>query len=177
MPVALSGGSTIIAGEVNRRNVMEKVKHILVVSRMSQYCKEAVGIGISLARKYGSKISVLHLVSNPVNMEALNAPLPYPNGRHKTYASIQEEAKEELDRILKEEIHSGLPIKIIIRDGRPIDEIVEVVKEEGIDLMVLLAHEEGRLEHLLFGRDNDAVIRRMPCSILLVKKEPEPVAW
>ena len=156
---------------------MEQIKHILVVSRMSQYCREAVGIGISLARKYGSKISVLHLVSNPVSMEALNAPLPFPDGRHKTYASIQEEAREELDRILKKEISSGLPIQILIKEGRPIDEIMQVVKDEGIDLIVLLAHEEGRLEHLLFGRDNDAVLRRMPCSILMVKKEPEPVAW
>jgi len=156
---------------------MEKIKHILVVSRLSQYCWEAVGIGISLAKQYGSQISVLHLVSNPVSMEALNAPLPFPDGRHKSYASIQEEAREELDKILKEEIGAGLPINILIREGRPIDEIVQVVKEEGIDLMVLLAHEEGRLEHLLFGRDNDAIIRRMPCSILLVKREPESIVW
>jgi len=156
---------------------MEQIKHILVVSRLSQYCREAVGIGISLARKYGSRISVLHLVSNPVSMEALNAPLPFPNGKHKSYASIQEEAREELDRILKKEISTGLPIQILVKEGRPIDEIVQTVKDEGIDLIVLLAHEEGRLEHLLFGRDNDAVIRRMPCSILMVKKEPEPVVW
>jgi len=156
---------------------MEQVKHILVVSRLSEYCRDAVGVGISLAKKYGSKITVLHLVTNPVTMEALNAPLPYPNGRHKSYASIQEEAREELDRILKREISSGLPIQILVKEGRPIDEIVQIVNDEGIDLMVLLAHEEGRLEHLLFGRDNDAILRRMPCSILLVKREPEPVNW
>ena len=156
---------------------MKKIKHILVVSRMSQYCQEAVGIGLSLAKQYGAQISVLHLVSNPVSMEALNAPLPYPDGRHKSYASVQEEAKEELDKLLKKEINAGLPINILIREGRPIDEIMQVVKDEGIDLMVLLAHEEGRLEHLLFGRDNEAIIRRMPCSIFLVKREPDPVVW
>lgn len=156
---------------------MEQIKHVLVVSRMSQYCREAVHVGISLAKKYGSKITVLHMVTNPVTMEALNAPLPFPDSRHKTYASIQDEAREELDRILKQEISAGLPLKILVKEGRPIDEIMQVVKDEGIDLMVLLAHEEGRIEHLLFGRDNDAVIRRMPCSILLVKREPEAVNW
>jgi nucleotide-binding universal stress UspA family protein len=160
-----------------RSKAMEKIEHILVVSRMSQYCREAVQIGISLAKKYGSDLQVLHLISNPVNMEALNAPVPFPDGSHKTYASIQEETKEELDKILRKEISSGLPIKIIIKDGKPVDEIVKVVKEDKIDLMVLLAHEEGRLEHLLFGQDNDDIIRRMPCTILLVKKEPEPVIW
>lgn len=156
---------------------MEQIKHILVVSRLSQYCRDAVGIGISLAKKYGSQITVLHLVSNPVTMEALNAPLPFPDSRHKTYASVQDEAREELDQILKKEMNAGLPLRVLVKDGRPIDEIVQVVNDEKIDLMVLLAHEEGRLEHLLFGRDNDAVIRRMPCSILLVKREPGRVDW
>ncbi|GFO59975.1 hypothetical protein GMST_23000 [Geomonas silvestris] len=156
---------------------MEQIKHILVVSRLSQYCRDAVGIGISLAKKYGSQITVLHLVSNPVTMEALNAPLPFPDSRHKTYASVQDEAREELDQLLKREMNAGLPLKVLVKDGRPIDEIVKVVNDEKIDLMVLLAHEEGRLEHLLFGRDNDAVIRRMPCSILLVKREPGRVDW
>jgi nucleotide-binding universal stress UspA family protein len=156
---------------------MEKFERILVVSRMSQYCQEAVQSGISLAKKYGAELHVLHLITNPVDMEALNAPLPYPNGKHKTYLSIQEQAKEELDEILKKEISGGFPINITIKEGNPVDEIAKLVKAEAIDLMVLLAHEEGRLEHLLFGRDNDAIIRKMPCTILLVKKEPESVKW
>ncbi len=28
------------------------------------------------------------------------------------------------------------------------------------------------MEHFLFGRSNEEIVRRMPCSILLVKKEP-----
>jgi nucleotide-binding universal stress UspA family protein len=160
-----------------KEEAMETIDRILVVSRMSQYCREAVQIGISLARKYGSELHVLHLISNPVDMEALNAPLPYPDSRHKTYLSIQEQAKEELDKTLKKEINSGFPIKISIKDGDPVSEIVKLVQEERIDLMVLLAHEEGRLEHMLFGHDNEAIIRKLPCTILLVKKEPEPVKW
>jgi nucleotide-binding universal stress UspA family protein len=39
----------------------------------------------------------------------------------------------------------------------------------------MLAHEEGHLEHFLFGRSNEEIIRKMPCSVLLVKKEPEPL--
>jgi universal stress protein A len=46
-----------------------------------------------------------------------------------------------------------------------------------IDLVIMLAHEEGRLDHFLFGRSNEEIIRKIPCSFLLVKKEPEPVAF
>jgi nucleotide-binding universal stress UspA family protein len=156
---------------------MEKVERILVISRMSEYCREAVQVGISLAKKYGAEIEVLHLISNPVSLEALNAPLPFPDSRHKSYASIQEQSKEELDKILRKEMQSGLPIKVMIKDGKPVDEVVKVVEQDKIDLIVLLAHQEGRLEHMLFDQDNAAILRMLPCNILLVKKEPEPVVW
>jgi nucleotide-binding universal stress UspA family protein len=156
---------------------MEEIKRILVVSRMSQYCKEAVQIGISMAKKYTADLTVLHLISNPVDQEALNAPLPYPDERHKSYLSLQEETKAELDKLLRREMECGLPIKLLIKDGDPADEIAAVVKEEKIDLMVMLAHQETRLEHILFGRESDEIIRRMPCDILLVKREPDPVKW
>jgi nucleotide-binding universal stress UspA family protein len=53
---------------------------------------------------------------------------------------------------------------------------LKVIDEEKIDLLLLPAHQETRLESLLFGRENWELIRKMPCSILLVKQEPEPVA-
>ena len=46
-----------------------------------------------------------------------------------------------------------------------------MVKQHKIDLLIMLAHEEGHLEHFLFGRSNEELIRRMPCSIMLIKKK------
>lgn len=160
---------------------MENFKRVLVVNRLSEYCRDAVEVGVSLAKKYGADIQVLHLTSDQsgtVSMAgaALNAPSAIPDDT-KTYASAQERARDELDKIIGKEISAGVPIKLIIREGKPVDEILQVVKDEKIDLMVLLSHEEGRLEHILFGRENDAILRRMPCSILLLKREPEPVDW
>ncbi len=160
---------------------MENYKRVLVVNRMSEYCRDAVQAGISIARKYGSELMVLHIATNPegtMSMAggALNAPSAIPD-EVKNYASIQERAKDELEQMIGQEIRAGLPIKVIIKEGKPVDEIVQTVKDERIDLMVLLSHEEGRLEHMLFGRDNDAILRRMPCSILLIKREPESVEW
>jgi len=65
----------------------------------------------------------------------------------------------------------------LTKKGEPAEEILKVVKEENIDLIIMLAHKEGHLEHFLFGRSNDEIFRKMPCSILLLKKEPESVAF
>ena len=65
------------------------------------------------------------------------------------------------------------PIKAVIKEGNPPEEILKMVKEENIDLLIMLAHEEGHIEHFLFGRDNEELLRKMPCPILLVKKEAQ----
>ncbi len=158
---------------------MEQIKRILVVSRSTRYCRFAVDCGITLARQFGAELSVMHLLSNPVDKEEVNAPdlfMSYniPNTSIQDYLNIREEERKKIDQIISEEARGGIPIKTMIKDGKPADEVEKVVREKEIDLLVMLAHEEGRLEHLLFRGDNDAIIRRIPCSIMLVKKEPGP---
>jgi nucleotide-binding universal stress UspA family protein len=144
--------------------------NILVISRMIPYSLEAIKVGVSLARKFDGKLLVLHLVSNPVDMMAVNAPGLFPEEQYKNYMNSHQEAQEQLDKLIKQEIRGGFPIKELISDRDPVEEIMKVVKEEKIDLILMTSHEEGRLEHALFGGENDAILRKMPCSIMLVKK-------
>jgi nucleotide-binding universal stress UspA family protein len=149
---------------------MENFRNILVISRMIPYSREAIKVGVSLARKYNAKLLVLHLVSNPADLLALNAPGLFPDEQYKNYINSHQEAKEQLDKVIKQEVRDGFPIRELISDRNPVEEVVRVVKKEKIDLILLSAHEEGRLEHALFGGENDALLRKMPCSIMLVKK-------
>lgn len=151
---------------------MPEIQRILVVSRMTQYCREAVEMGISLARKYGGELFVIHVVHNPFGYEGWNLPMV---SLEKDYQRLLAETKADLDRLVQNARATGLQVTVIIREGEPTDEVVAAVKANNIDLAIMLAHEEGRLEHFLFGRSNDELVRRMPCSIMLVKKEPEPI--
>ena len=151
---------------------MGEINKILVVSRMTKYCREAVHCGISMARKYEAELFVIHVVHNPFGLEGWNLP-----PLEEDYSAQLKRCKENIDEAINAERAQGVGICEIIREGEPTEVILQVVKEENIDLIIMLAHEEGRLEHALFGGEQDAIIRRLPCSILLVKKEPEPVKW
>lgn len=153
---------------------MENINNILVVSRMTKYCAEAVQQGISLAKQYNAELFLVHVMHNPFGLEGWNLPLV---SLKKDYDQLRKEAKADLDRLVAHEREKGLRVTELIREGDPTTEILTAAKEHNIDLMILLAHEEGRLEHFLFGRSNEELIRRMPCSIMLVKKEPGPVHW
>lgn len=150
---------------------MEDVKRILVVSRDTQYCRKAVQYGVSLASHYRAKLYVIHVINNPFSLQGWNLPIP---SLEKEYMQLLHDTREELAGIIEAEKKKGLAVTQLVKEGDPEKEIFKMVRDEKIDLIIMLAHEEGHLEHFLFGRSNEEIIRKMPCSVLLVKKEPEP---
>jgi universal stress protein A len=149
---------------------MEDIKRILVVSRSTRDCRKAVHYGVSLSKKYGAALYVMHVIHDPLMFGGWNLPIP---SLREEYENMLKEAKAELDAIIKKEKSKGVAVKELLKEGKPAEAVLNAVKEENIDLIIMLAHEEGQLEHFLFGRSNEEIVRVMPCSILLVKKEPE----
>ena len=148
---------------------MDDIKRILVVSRSTRHCRKAVHYGISLAKKYNSKLYVVHVIHDPFGVNGWNLPIP---SLKQEYEKLVEKTRKDIDRIIKSERADGLEITEWIRDGKPAEEIIAAVKEDKIDLVIMSAHEEGRLEHHLFGRSIEELTRKMPCSILLVNYNP-----
>lgn len=152
---------------------MSEYKRILVVVRMIQTCGKAVQYGVSLARKYGAELYVIHSVYNPIGLKGWGLGTRV---LALEYEKSLVDSRNKLSALIAGEKTQGLSIKELIREGAPTEEILQAVEDEKIDLLVMLAHEEGHFEHLLFGRSNDELVRKMPCSIMLVKKEPAQIA-
>lgn len=151
---------------------MNEYKRVLVVARMIQTCRVAIQHGVSLARKYGAELYVIHSIYNPFGPKEWGF-----NTRElaEEYEKSILDTKHKLAGLIDAEKTNGMTIKEIVREGEPTAEILKTIEQENIDLLVMLAHEEGRLEDMFFNKSNDELVRKMPCSIMLVKKEPGPV--
>ncbi|PKN17366.1 MAG: universal stress protein [Deltaproteobacteria bacterium HGW-Deltaproteobacteria-6] len=142
-------------------------RRILAVSWLTRYCDNTLKAGISLSQKYQTELSILH-VMDTTWLKGWNLPM----------VAIEEELKRdmqmrksELHKIIHAEKKKGLDIKEIVKEGIPSQVILQTIKEEHVDLLVLRSHEESRIEHFLVGGSNDEIIRAMPCSIFLVRPE------
>lgn len=151
----------------------EDFKRILVVSRIIKNCG-AIHCGISLARKYGAQLTIVHIIHNPFGLEGWNVPMM---SLEKDYEDLLEEAKTDLEEIVKLEKGKGLHIKKLIREGEPTAEMLKAVEEEQADLLIACHDQESRLEHFLFCRSNEELIRQMPCTVMLVKSEKSLPLW
>jgi nucleotide-binding universal stress UspA family protein len=151
---------------------MEDIGKILAVSWMTQYCQRTIHYAVSLAAKYGAELSVIHVIDT-LWMQGWNFP-----GMSQVEERMRdsERIEAELDDIISSETKGDVKIKTIIKEGDPVEEILKVIGEKKIDLVILRAQEEGRIERFLVGGSNDAIIRKMPCSVFLVKNELEPAA-
>jgi len=155
---------------------MGEIKRILAMCGVSTSCQEIIDCGISLARKYKAELYFIHIIHNPFGLEGWNLPM---FSMEEEYYKLLEETKKDLDEIIAQEQKNGLLIRGLVREGPPTDEILKVIKEENIDLLIMHTHEETRMERLelrlenfLFGASKQELIRKMPCSILLLKQLP-----
>jgi len=148
--------------------IMDDIKKTLVASRMTKFDRKAVHNGVSLAKMYGAELYLIHVLHDPFGIEGWNLPMPSLDA---DYRREIQKAKKGLDEMVARERAQGLGVKELVGEGEPTDVILKTVREERIDLLIMMAHEEGKLEHFLWGRSTDEIIRNMPCSVLLIKKE------
>jgi nucleotide-binding universal stress UspA family protein len=150
---------------------MEDVKRILVISRSTKDCKKAVHYGISLARTYGAQLSILHTMYDPFFLKGGSLPIPLLRALGEEYRAMVQEVKSDLDMMIQKERAEGMAIKEMVKDAEPVHEVVKIVEAENIDLLIMAAHDETRVEHIVYGRINHEIVRKLPCSVFLVKGE------
>ena len=150
---------------------MKDIKRIMVMSRSTLSSRKAIHYGFEMAESTGAELYITHVYSNIFNMEGGNI-FSSQDELREEYNLMQREARADLDKLIAREEKNGSPVKIreIEVDGPVYDEITDLIAKEEIDLLLMPAHPEGHLESYLFDRDNQRIIRHMPCSIFLVKE-------
>ena len=150
---------------------MSEIKRILVVNKMILNYQKVLHVGVSLAKKYGARLYIVHVYHNPFTTYEWDFQYPKDNSRRDLCSEIQERAKREFDTVVSLNKAQGVLIKEIVREDASADDVMQLVNEEKIDLMIMPAHQEGHLEHLMSHPDKHKILRQLPCSILLVKED------
>jgi nucleotide-binding universal stress UspA family protein len=140
-------------------------KKILCPLDFSEFTDEIVDYAVSIAGKYGAELHFLHVIPN------LNYYTPYesfltPENLIALESSIETEVGKDFDKIMKK---IDMPVKKIIKSGAPFVEIIEYVKAESIDLIVMGTHGRSGIEHILIGSVAEKVVRKSPCPVLTIR--------
>lgn len=152
---------------------MQDIKKILVVTTSTSTSKKAIHYGVSLAKQLGAKLYVYHSDYDPFDLEGWGLPIPSLKALRENYLGALEADRALLNKIIEKEKTPDMNVSVFVTQHPIATEVPRIVEEEKIDLLIMVAFEEGRLEHFLFSASSHEILRKMPCNVLLVKEHHE----
>ena len=146
---------------------MIKIENVLVATDFGEASAAALSYGREIARTFGAKLHVLHVVENPmVWMGSESAGIDLVNLR----AELEASAQNQLDKLVTAEDREQLKAVTIVRTGRaPALEIANQARLAGIDIIVMGTHGRTAVTHMLMGSVAEKVVRIAPCPVLTVR--------
>jgi len=142
-------------------------KKILYPTDFSDVSKKAIDY-IKQLKEGGSKqITLLH-VFDQRGMQAIEQYASW--NALEIEKKIMDDSKQGLKVIESEFEKSGFKVKMIIKRGVPVQEILKVEEEEDISVIVIGSHGKSNLEEMFLGSVSEKVARRCKSPILIIKR-------
>ena len=139
------------------------IKNVLVPTDFSVPSKAAVNYGVALARKFRARLTLLHVLS----------PQPLLSEAAELDPGLEEElgqdALQQLSELVVPEDQDDLDLRTVVKLGGIQKAIINTVKEQDVDLVVLGTHGYGRLGRFVLGSTTEAVLRKLSVPVLTVR--------
>jgi universal stress protein A len=142
-----------------------EIRQILAPTDFSDFSTHAIECAYELARKFGAKLLLLHVVELPV--------FPIEGYVPQHVVPLIEDLKRqwslELEGILP--AAQGITVEITRRvvTGTPYRKIVEIAEAENVDLIVMATRGRTGLSHLVMGSVAERVVRTASCPVLTIR--------
>jgi nucleotide-binding universal stress UspA family protein len=157
---------------------MGPIKKIMAAVDFSDYSKATLKYAALLASSVNATLVVANVL-NQRDVEAIRKVEAEGVGVtvEKFIARQKQDREAVTDQLLKESSCQELRVVRVFRVGIPWVELLEIVKDQEVDLVVMGTKGRTNIANTLFGSTAEKVFRRCPVPILSVRgKEHETIA-
>jgi len=144
-------------------------KKILCPTDFSEPSLCGVKMAGEMAKKFDTEILLIN-VHKPIP----ELPHPRVEGTDMVFdisgyqKQIAQDAEDNLKRIA-DELLPGANYRMIVRLGKPSQEILDVAKEEEVDAIFIATHGRTGLAKIVFGSVAQRVVRRAECPVMTIR--------
>lgn len=147
---------------------------VLIALDFDPTAQKVADAGYALAKKLGSGIVLLHVVSNPLHYSSLkHVTVMGFAGYNDTDPLILKDLdvlkKESLKFLDKSKKHLGdASIETMVKSGKLADSILKTAKEVHADIIVMGSHSHRMMEDILLGSVTEKVLSKTILPVFLV---------
>ena len=144
---------------------MAEIRRMLVAIDFSDLSPMVMDYARTLAIALRARLLVVHIVydlSYFTGAYSTDVPLPELQQR------LESEAREHLEELCQTELGNTVAYETLVVTGRPVAEINRVVREYGIDCLIIGAHSTDKPEHQLFGCTAERLFHQTYCPVLMI---------
>jgi nucleotide-binding universal stress UspA family protein len=148
--------------ETIERKQSVSFKNILFATDFSEASRRAVPYAEAIARRYGSKIYLVHVIPSEARIPLAIEPMPTELDRDLVHAELDVKA------FLSEGALGGIPHEVLLEQGPIWEALSALIRQDEIDLLVLGTHGRGGLKKVILGSVAEELFRRASCPVLTV---------
>ncbi|HYW00559.1 MAG TPA: universal stress protein [Candidatus Acidoferrum sp.] len=139
---------------------------ILVGADGSENSKKAVGIAVSLAKRCGAELTVVHVITRPAYPIAGNEGIDASD----YFAEVRKESKEWMDDAVRLAESNGVKASgQVLESDSILKAILDYAAKDRVDLIVLGTRGLSNFKRLLIGSVSSGVVNHAECSVLVVR--------
>ncbi|MGC8596935.1 MAG: universal stress protein [Thermocladium sp.] len=140
-------------------------KKILIAIDGSPQSDKALNIGIDMAKRFNSKLYLVHVIEEQKYILAMNYPPVYPE----MMDSLLKNAKDLLDSSVKKASMEGVEAEPILERGDAADKIMSAADRLGVDIIIMGSRGLKGVTRFLLGSVSERIVRYCKRPVLVVK--------
>lgn len=138
------------------------LKSLLIATDFSEASDKALRHALAIARHYGAKLYLVHLVSS------MGFTLAGPDALAAATEAVCREARQLESALVQSQALAGLRYEIIVRQGDVWEELEKIIWQERVELVVIGTHARRGLGKLILGSVAERIFRQADCLVLTV---------
>jgi nucleotide-binding universal stress UspA family protein len=139
-----------------------EIKTVFCTTDISDFSNHSISWGAALAREFGAKLIVCHVVDFPAAVTYGDGPIFFMDQQNQAMDNAYQEIKQMIG-------NQKVQWEPLITIGHAGDEISRLAEEKGADLVISATHGRSGLKRLILGSVTERLMRTLHCPLMVVR--------